>query len=614
MCGIAGHFGTRPPDDAQVAACLALMRRRGPDAEATVSRTTGGRTATLLHSRLSIIDLDARADQPLERDGCAIVFNGEIYNFQALRADAEARGASFSTRSDTEVLAEALAREGPEALDRMEGMWAFAFHDGRDGSLTLSRDRFGEKPLFVHEDERGVWFGSEVKFLAALSGKRFEPDLGQVRRYLVQGYKALYKGGATFFEGVREVRPATVLRYGPGGEREERRYWAPAYAPNESMTYEQAVAGARERLVEAVRLRLVADVPIAFCLSGGVDSNALVAIARRVHGQRVHGFTIVSADARYDEEHLVDLAVGRLGLEHTKVPTDTSRFLERLRELVKYHDGPVHTISDYCKALLFERIHEAGYKVALTGAGADEIFSGYYDHHLWYMAEVRADEPRFQAYLAAWREHVASVVRNPFLSDPERFVREPGFRDHIFLHADLFAECLVEPFDETFTETSYTTDRLRGRMMNEMFHEAVPPILHDDDLDAMVSSVENRSPFLDRALFEFVYTVPTRHLMRDGYAKALLRDAVAGIVPDEIRLEHRKVGFNAPIEEFLDLSDPAVRKEILRPSPIYDIVRREKIEALLDRKQLPNSESKFLFYFLSAKMFLETFGTERDAP
>lgn len=608
MCGIAGYYGRRPPPEEAIARALPLMRRRGPDAAGAASfATADGVEVRLLHSRLSILDLDARSDQPFSRDGIHLVFNGEIYNYKERRAEAETEAVAFQTSGDTEVLAYALAREGWPALDRLEGMWAFAAFDARDGSLTLSRDRFGEKPLYILVEDDGVYFASEVKLLAALSGRKLRPDHEQLRRYLVNGYKSLYKSASTFFEDVREVQPGTALEFHQDGKRKEHAYWAPTFSPHETMTYEDAVAGVRERLLAAVRLRLRSDVPLAFCLSGGVDSNTLVAIAKRVHGHDVHGFTIVTGDPRYDEQALVDSVVKELEIAHTQIPTELGGFLPRLRELVRYHDAPVHTIADYCKALLMERIHDAGYKIALMGTGADEIFSGYYDHHLWYLSMVRGEAPFYASHLRGWREHVASVVRNPYLQDPERFVRDPGFRDHIYLDAPKFAEFLTAPWNEPFSETAFTADRLRNRMMNEMFHEAVPVILHDDDLNAMYHSIENRSPFLDRALYEFVQTIPTRHLMRDGYAKAVLRDAMAGIVPDDVRLEHRKVGFNAPIEAFIDTSDPAVRAELLRPSPIFDIVRREKVEALLNKKQLPNSESKFLFYFLSAKMFLEEF-------
>ncbi|MGZ3440700.1 MAG: asparagine synthase-related protein, partial [Polyangia bacterium] len=244
----------------------------------------------------------------------------------------------------------------------------------------------------------------------------------------------------------------------------------------------------------------------------------------------------------------------------------------------------------------------------VSGTAADELFSGYYDHFLMYLAAVKSEPERHQAALAAWTEHIKPIVRNPFLTDPERFVRTPEFRDHIYLDADGFAGFLREPWGEPFDEERYTANVLRNRMLNELFHEAVPVILHEDDLNAMYYSIENRSPFLDRALFEWSCRIPARHLMRDGYAKAVLRDSMRGIVPDPILDSRRKVGFNAPIFSFLDPRDADTRAELLRDSPIFDLVRRDKIETLIDKAFLPNSQSKFLFYFLCAKLFLEEHG------
>ncbi|MEE9129330.1 MAG: asparagine synthase-related protein, partial [Phycisphaerales bacterium] len=165
------------------------------------------------------------------------------------------------------------------------------------------------------------------------------------------------------------------------------------------------------------------------------------------------------------------------------------------------------------------------------------------------------------------------------------------------------------PWAEPFAEERYCDGLLRNRMLNELFHEAVPPVLHEDDHNAMSQSIENRSPFLDRELFDLAQQIPTRHLIRGGFAKAVLRQAMRGIVPDRILDERRKVGFNASINSFIDFADDEVRSAILDESPIFDHVRKEKIEALLTQHQLPNSKSKFLFYFLNSKMFVEEFGS-----
>ncbi len=609
MCGIAGYIGPRSLESSRIDGCLGLMRRRGPDHADWRGWTNGaGRHAYLLHSRLSIIDLGERSQQPFPVGRKWIAFNGELYNYREVRADLVRAGVAFRTESDTEVLLSALDRDGTAALDRCEGMWAFAVYDDADGSLLLGRDRFGEKPLYVYRDgEGGLYFGSEVKFIVALLGRRLPIDYDHLSRYLVNGYKALYKEDRGFFQGLRELPSATTLRVHADGRETSETYWRPAIREDDAMTWTQAVEGARDRLIRSMELRLRADVPLAFCMSGGVDSNALIAIAKNVFDYDVHGFTIVNSDERYDEQDIVEQAVKELGIKHTSIPVDTADFIPKLRTLVRQHDAPVYTITYFAHWLLMESIAQHGYRISVSGSAADELFTGYYDHHLAYLYEVRGDAGLHARSLAGWQKHVKPIVRNPHLGNPDLFVRDPEFRDHIFLDADEFAKYLTRDWAEPFRECRYTPGVLRNRMLNELFHEATPVILHEDDLNAMYYSIENRSPYLDRPLFEFCNTIPTRHLIRDGIAKAVLREAARGIAPACVLDNPRKVGFNAPIFSFLDVRDPAVRAQLLDDSPIFEHVRRDRIETLIDRAFLPNSESKFLFYFLSAKLFVEQF-------
>ena len=262
------------------------------------------------------------------------------------------------------MLASVLATQGVAGLDNCEGMWAFAWL--ADNGLLLCRDRFGEKPLYVFEDDTGVYFGSEPKFVFALLGRSLPVNLDHLRRYLVNGYKALYKTGDTFFSGLNEVRPGALGRFDRRGARQDERYWRPRFdVTDESMTFEDAVASARDALVESVRIRLRADVPIAFCLSGGVDSNALIAIAKRKLGFQVHGFTIMNTDERYEEREMVETSVAELGLRHTTIPVARQDFLSNLRRQISYHDSPVSTITYYAQWQLMKAVAEEGYNCLL---------------------------------------------------------------------------------------------------------------------------------------------------------------------------------------------------------------------------------------------------------
>ena len=220
----------------------------------------------------------------------------------------------------------------------------------------------------------------------------------------------------------------------------------------------------------------------------------------------MHGFTVTNTDSRYEEQDMVDHAVSELGIKHTSVPVTVDRFIPQLRTLVKQHDAPLFTINYYAHWLLMEKIRDYGYRISVSGTAADELFTGYYDHHLAYLFEIKNDQKLFTDSIKAWEKYIKPIVRNPYLNNPYLFLDNPQQSGHIFLDSAEFAKYLNPDWDEPFTESHYTDSLLRNRMLNEIFHEATPMILHEDDLNAMYFSIENRSPFLDRDLFEFCRT------------------------------------------------------------------------------------------------------------
>jgi len=607
MCGIAGYFGKKSISSNRVGECLDLMQRRGPDYSGFYERhLSNGRNIYLLHSRLSIIDLDERANQPMRIGNDVMVFNGELYSYCEQQRKLEESGVSFKTTSDSEILLSTFVRHGISGLDNCEGMWAFGVFNESNENLSLCRDRFGEKPLYLYRTEDGIYFASEIKFIFSLLGRRASVNINQLYRYMVNGYKSLQKTPDTFFEGIEELGSCELLTIGNNGKEKKERYWHPVFTEDESMGYDDAVEGVRSRLIRSMRLRLRADVPIAFCLSGGIDSNSLISIAKRVFNYDVHGFTIINTDQRYEEQEMVDHAVAELGIRHSPVPISTESFLENISELICYHDSPIYTISYYVHWLLMRNVSEQGYRISVSGTGADELLTGYYDHHNLYLYEMQ-DSDDYDLCYAGWKKNVQPFVRNPYLRKANLYIENPSERGHVYLNNDLFSEYLCQDWFEEFSETNYTDSLLRNRMLNEMFNEAVPIILHEDDLNAMYYSIENRSPYLDRELFEFCSQIPSRYLVRDGLAKVVLRDAMKGIVPEKILWNPRKVGFNAPVLSFLDVKNPSVRSQLMDNSEIFNHVRRDKIETLMNKEELANSESKFLFYFLNSKMFLEQF-------
>ena len=366
----------------------------------------------------------------------------------------------------------------------------------------MCRDRFGEKPLYLFREEGGIFFGSEIKFLAALRGRPFDVNDAHLDRYLVNGYKSLYKSGETFFRGVRELPPGTVLRIGAAGEETSGPYWEPRFATDESLTYPQAVELVREALIRSVRLRLRADVPLAFCMSGGVDSNALISTAKRVCDYDVHGFTVMSDDARYEEREQIEAAVRELGIRHTPDPhhrRPLSREPGRARAAARragLHDQLLpalvvdvrsrhgrlpHRHQRDRRRRAVHRLLRSPQSLSCTTCGACPSSS-----RPW---------PRGKHTLRPLCEIRICRIRGFYFENP-------GIRDHIYLDAASLPAICGTTGSRPSARPTTPPRCCETAWLNELFHEAVPVILHEDDLNAMYFSIENRSPFLDRRLFE----------------------------------------------------------------------------------------------------------------
>ena len=609
MCGIAGYFGKETIPKKKIESTLESIKHRGPDNQdyyKFIDHNT--KNVYLLHTRLAILDLDKRSNQPYKIGNNALILNGEIYNYKEIKLELEKLGYKFFTSGDTEVLAKALIEWGIECLSKLEGMWAFCWYEEDTKKLILSRDRFGEKPLYYYESNGNLFFGSEPKCIFNLLGKKLNLNYQQISRYLINGYKSLYKGKDTFFDGLKEV-PAGSYRIYTNNSIKEGRYWEPQFnKQDQDLTYTDSVELVRDSLIKSIQLRLRSDVPVAFFLSGGVDSNALISLAHKELGYKVHGFTVMNTDKRYEEMDLVNETVNKLGINHTYIDIYKKNFLGNLKLLIKAHDAPIYTINYFAQWKLMKEIKARGYKVTISGIGADEIFSGYYDHHLAYLSEMFDNNKfRYKIALNEWKNNISPIVRNPFLKDPNYFINNKNAREHIFLDSHFFSSLMIKNYKEDFYENNYCKDLLRNRMANELLHEAVPVLLHEDDLNAMYYSIENRSPFLDSNLFDICQRIPTIHLIKNGMAKSVLRASVKNIAPEKIISSKRKVGFNIPINNFLDLNSNEILTELLSESPIFELINKTKIEKILRSNGTSNSKSKFIFNFINARIFCEEY-------
>ncbi len=310
----------------------------------------------------------------------------------------------------------------------------------------------------------------------------------------------------------------------------------------------------------------------------------------------------------------IDKVVKDCGCNHTEVDLskikNNSKNLNRLKELIEYKSSPICVITYFLHSFLSESIAKKGFKVVFSGTGADEIYSGYYDHHLQYLFDTK-DSKDFESNKENFIKYVKPYIRNKYLKKYDLYIKNKNFRKHIYDNSNEFQNLLKKDFkkklDLEFYENSFNVKSLlKKRSLNELFYEIVPPILSEDDTNSMFYSVENRSPYLDRKLCEFMFSVPVNNFVKNGFAKNILRESARGYLIDDIRLERHKKGFNASINSIFNFSDKNFKNQVLnKKSEIFDIFDYDKIKNIFKKDISLNHYSKFIFSFINAKLFLE---------
>ena len=607
MCGISGFISKKElVKENSIYSTLDLMKLRGPDYCNSFEKNYQDSKLALLHSRLNIIDLNERSNQPFIVDNLKLIFNGEIYNYLELKENLKHKY-KFKTNSDTEVLIRAYQEYGEKCVNYFEGMWAFAIWDEKKQELFLSRDPFGEKPLYYYLTQNGFFFGSEIKFIKSLCKKDFKKNVELIKKNLFLGYKSLFKNNETYYNEIYNLENGTNLKINLNLNLIKKKYWSPKFKLNKNLSRIDAVKGAKHYLSESLKLRLRSDVPLAFCLSGGIDSSALVSIASKELNKKVSTFSIIDSDPRYNEEENINLVTNDLECtsHFIKLKNNKNSFFDRINKLTNQHDGPIATISYYIHSFLAEEINKQNFKVTISGTGADEIFTGYYDHFLLHLASLD-DKSSINKNVQNWKKHVLPFIRNPNLQHPMRYIENENDRSLVYEDDLNIIDYSMSKINNKFEEKKFCNELLRNRMMNELFHEVVPVILKHDDLNSMFYSLENRSPYLDRNLLNFMLSIPQDYLIEDGYQKKILRDSVRGILNDKIRLNRQKKGFNASINSIVDLNNSDVSNYIFdKRSPISEFINLDKLKSEINAEFIPNHLSKFIFSLIGSKTFLE---------
>ena len=609
MCGISGYIAKKNYlKENALDNTLGLMKRRGPDFQGNFKKDFISKELGLLHSRLSVIDLSSRSNQPYKYSNYILIFNGEIYNFEEIRHDLKKKNYKFQTKSDTEVLIKSFEEYGHNCVDHFVGMWAFAIWDFKKKKLFLSRDPFGEKPLYYFADNHGFFFGSEIKFIKSLCKKKFKINNDLINKNLFGGYKSLNKKSDTFYKNIFSLNSGTNMLIDLDFNLFIKKYWTPRLRIKKKMTKHEAIEGVKHKLIKSLKLRMRSDVPLAFCLSGGVDSGLLVSHAVKKLNKKVSTFSIIDNDERYDESDNIKSVINHTKCKNYSIKLEKNKnsFFERLQNLTNYHDGPVATLSYYIHSFLSEQISKKKFKVAISGTGADEIFTGYYDHYLLHL-EATQNSKHFKKNLNDWKNYILPNIRNPFLKNPFFYIKNKNNRDLVYEKNFRLNKYSLKQRNIKFSEIKYCSELLRNRMLNELFNEVVPVILKHDDLNSMYYSIENRSPYLDRELLDFSLKIPPHLLISNGYQKFILRESAKNTLVESVRTDRHKKGFNASINSVVDLMDPEVRQIIFdKKSLVNEFVDLKKLEKDLNLKNLDNHFSKLIFSIIGTKFFLES--------
>jgi len=580
MCGIAGiaKLDGKTVDPSVLMKALTIMRHRGPDDEGSILLETssgkceergGPDTPKELHladlrspckikanlaignRRLSIIDLSPKGHQPISNEDHTVwvVFNGEVYNYRELRDELVKAGHTFAGDSDTETVVHGYEEWGISALlSKMVGMWGFALWDQKRKLIVLVRDRFGIKPLYYHFDGAQLVFASEIKAIRRLV--KSEVNQNRVAEFL---WSKPYKANETFYEGIQQVMASHFVELDFSTKKlNVQRYWELA---NIDTSYrntdpEEATSTFYNLFEKSVRFHMRSDVPVGTCLSGGLDSSSIVCTAQKLLDKselrekglegvkKLKTFSSAPQEQRISELPYIKETVRHSGVEPFYVTPTFEEFFNDFDKVVSLHDEPFQGPSVYMQYRVIKLAKENGVKVLLDGQGGDECLAGYQKYLLDYLFDLA----RAHKYLKAVREFISTKdLTRPYFTKYIR--RRSGISKSAF-------QKIIRTNVPSDMPAEYPVNNLAEHLRYDLLAGSIIELLKYEDTNSMVFSIESRVPFLFHPLIEYLFSLPMSAKIRNGWTKYLLREAMKGTLPEEVRLRRSKLGFPAPEEEW----------------------------------------------------------------
>lgn len=553
----------------------------------------------LAHRRLSIVDLSSAGHQPMSNeDGTIwIIHNGEIYNYMDLKEELKNKGHIFRSNTDTEVILHSYEEWGVECLDRFNGMWAFVVWDGRKRKLFCSRDRFGIKPFYYYFDGRKFLFASEIKALLEADFVKREPNERLVYDYLAR--VLVDHTEETFFAGIKQLRGGHYLELAPHRVMPEIVCYYNILLGNEpaKMTDSEYAEQFYEIFADAVRLRLVSDVPVGSCLSGGLDSSSIVCVINdlmRSKGIKFIGgekaqrtFSARYEDRRYDEGTFASDVVKMTGVEANYIYPTGDGLWNDLAKLLWHQEEPFGSTSIYAQWEVFKLIKQSGVRVALDGQGGDELLAGYHTYfaalfvHLLRTFQLVDLAKELYGYM---HNHGLRATQNLLGAAYHRFRQVAQAEDSPLLSKEFIGKSKTSP-PSALRSKPHAASIFDWYLYDSVLTTSIPSLLRYEDKNSMAHSIESRVPFLDYRLVEFAFALPWEQKIRQGTTKFILRKAMRGILPGSITDRQDKIGFSTPEGDWFrtTLSNEVaevINSQRFQQRPYFNVARvKEELEA-----------------------------------
>ncbi|MBI3135925.1 MAG: asparagine synthase (glutamine-hydrolyzing) [Bacteroidetes bacterium] len=570
MCGISGIIkkNNTPVQVAEITAMNNLVAHRGPDGEGFYY----GPGFAFGHRRLSIIDLSENGHQPMEyNDKLVITFNGEIYNYLEIRNELKEKGYDFRSESDTEVILAAYQCWGEDCVKHFNGMWAMAVYDKITETIFCSRDRFGVKPFYYTVSENAFVFGSEIKQVLPFAGK-ITYDQKVVLDYLIIGFED--HSSQTFFRNVFKLMPSHNLVY---NLRNHEFVIKPYYEiefnqATGSLNEAEAIETYRHMLESAVQLRLRSDVKVGTCLSGGMDSSSVAAIAAKQYTQNAgQQFTAIHAQAtelNIDESDKAKIVSDHCHLNLEIIKPSETDFLNVLDEVIYTQEEPFGSPSVFMQYFVLKKARELNCLVMLDGQGGDETLLGYEKYYPAYLASLKGIRNKWSGFMKSAEN--SSLSRMQVLKYFVYFTKYRVRIRHVKKRCHFLKREILNSYESAeLKQLSEAYLDIQKMQLLEIKNLQLPHLLRYEDKNSMRNSVETRLPFLDYRVLQTALSVNNGYKIKNGWTKYILRKSMEKLLPESIVWRRNKLGFNAPEKTWLDSISVQMKAEI-ETSPIID--------------------------------------------